>query len=267
MKRRLKDVDFELIRADDIKHSNVSAELSTLSTIGCALSHRYTWNKVCEDGHDKALILEDDCIFNKPPQTFEEINIPDDCDIYLIGYFGLCDYNKNYTNFNKIAGVFLKKRKFKKFDDYFCPEFFFGLHCYIITRKGAEKLKNLTITGHIDFQLNYLENLNIYAHKECIANQEAFDDSTINKTKFNMLNYILTERDRFNIPQHVYLSAPAFQIGGVVCNIWVIVYAILGIMGFPIYVLPFVTSDMSYQISFVAGVVVNKIMHRINVMV
>ncbi len=48
---------------NSIKGSKNRPKLS-IGEIGCCASHREVWTKIVQNGHDKALVLEDDARFN-----------------------------------------------------------------------------------------------------------------------------------------------------------------------------------------------------------
>jgi hypothetical protein len=155
-----------------------------------------------------ALILEDDAIIG--PDVFE-VTIPP-CDLYCLGY-------------NRAEG--------KRTDlDYFEPAGilgFYGLHCYIVTRAGAEKLVKLKTDFHIDIIMYRCKDLKILCHHDSICVQE-FLSSNISKKNKNLLEFLLYQRDQYNVDGPRYMMGLTFF--GV--NLWCIVFLIAGILNLPL---------------------------------
>lgn len=134
------------------QYRNSNEDIS-FGAIGCYLSHLGIYKKIVDNNINYALIFEDDYKISGDPKQFWDkigkIKIPIDTDIYLLDYV-LLDYD-DITN------------------DHIDINFFYQLHCYIITKKGAEKClqKLLPIEMQIDAKmsrLSYLKHLNIYGY-------------------------------------------------------------------------------------------------------
>lgn len=130
------------------------------SLIGCAMSHMSIWKRFYESSDNTVLILEDDALFtvdNIPKFLIDHQSyIPDDFDILYLGCFGGCF--EKYT-LSSLSVPFLNNRGIRldhpitQINDFVLKPFYpLGLHGYILSRKGCEKLLRLfpKITNHID---------------------------------------------------------------------------------------------------------------------
>jgi len=124
----------------------------TRGGIGCYLSHVSLWREILNSEKDAAFIFEDDAIMvQNIGEVLGTLEIPQDTDIYLLGY--ICN-----TCTNTHCGAIDVKK-------------FYGLHGYIITRRGIHKLlarheQSLPIRKQIDSWLSDLARegyINIYA--------------------------------------------------------------------------------------------------------
>jgi GR25 family glycosyltransferase involved in LPS biosynthesis len=125
----------EILRAERNTYRQKHYEL-TRGAIGCWLSHRNLWRNVLSTDKDCALIFEDDCMMARNLHgILKESRVPTDWDICLLGY--MC----NECEPMACADAIRVTR-------------FFGLHCYMITRRGIEKIlaspKMQLITKQID---------------------------------------------------------------------------------------------------------------------
>ncbi|MGA1563935.1 MAG: glycosyltransferase family 25 protein [Pontimonas sp.] len=110
----------EVLRAERQGHRTKHYQL-TRGGVGCYLSHVRLWQSVLDTDKDAALIFEDDSIIDPDiGDVIDGLAVPDDTDLLLLGYF--CNKCKNTT-----CGVIRVTQ-------------FFGLHGYLITRRGIEKI-------------------------------------------------------------------------------------------------------------------------------
>ncbi len=125
----------------------------TKGAIGCALSHKKTYEKIINDNIDVALILEDDITFDdkfNERMVVLEKKIPKNYDILFLGYSqaSIDHFDENYdlTDFTK-------------------PGKIYGLFGYIVTNQGAKKLLNVfPITFQLDSEIsNHFDKINVYA--------------------------------------------------------------------------------------------------------
>jgi len=130
----------------------------TKGAIGCYLSHVKIWQHVLLNGHQVALVFEDDA--HIPPNFAYFLNkaivqVPLDWDIVLLGY--ICNKCESHTTYNEVNRFMLT-------------------HAYLITSKAIERIiatKSLfPITQQIDAYLSELSDvLNIYTVKKSIVPQ------------------------------------------------------------------------------------------------
>ena len=146
----------EILRAERLQYRQKHYEL-TRGAVGCFLSHTKLWESILESDKDMALIFEDDCRMARNTQEIlDTITIPADTDLLLLGYF--CNQCTKTQ-----CGVLRVKK-------------FFGLHAYMLTRKGIQKIlknpKMQEINKQIDSVLSDMirdGELNVYALPQPIA--------------------------------------------------------------------------------------------------
>lgn len=220
------------------------ANFCTDGQLGCGMSHFKTWRTIVNDGVQSALILEDDArlvdnFMTRLSSIWNEI--PTDFDIIYVGCLIGCEYNGNHSLLSKMLSgglnPFSKKIDgWKKISEHvFVPSFALGTHCYIISRKGAMKLLELTegkVDGHVDFQIQeYAEKIKMYAIRPTLAFQiQKQAVSTIATGSFPLLPMKVFDHIRVdeNMSLSYFLSCPAFQIGPYVTNTWTSVFLLLG---------------------------------------
>jgi GR25 family glycosyltransferase involved in LPS biosynthesis len=153
--------------------------------IACTLSHIKAWNYVKSNNIKNYIIVEDDVFFlskNKWDLITKNLLLDPNWDIILFGYFGLCEYNKNYSLTEKILyklpyvgkELYRNKNNQKINKNIFIPESPLGLHCYTINNKSINKILNLFQNPFNlpDVMLNmYSNKINIYAVHPCLAYQ------------------------------------------------------------------------------------------------
>ena len=228
MKIRLKGIDFE----------RVPGVYNETAYLGCAMSHKKCWDLVKEP----TLILEDDCIFDQG--FFDKVanfELPA-CDVFLWGYNNTTD-----GTHKSLQNSFWPRRKHVDHGEYFEPEMFGGLHCYVVTPSGAEHLKQVEPDYHMDFKL-CKEPLKIFAYKESIATQETIDPGK-GRTLLTHLAFCI--RDKYNVP----LSYPwAANISRNITG-WHIVYFIAGLISLPIVIF---TADRRLWEWYIVGCAISR---------
>jgi len=140
----------QILQSERRQYRTLHYEL-TRGAVGCFLSHRGVWERLLESDSPAALVFEDDSIIaDDIGHVLDNILIPENTDILLLGYF--CNKCKRTS-----CGV-ARVRKF------------FGLHGYLITRVGAEKIlkqpEMYTIGKQVDALLGEFARkgvINIYA--------------------------------------------------------------------------------------------------------
>ena len=105
--------------------------------VGCAISHKKILDIIIENKYEDTLILEDDIeIVDNFDTLFENIELPNDYDMFYLGYHSAPnsqDYNKNINKCHRIYGTF-------------------GI---IISLEGAKKLVNeLKIFNPLNYALD-----------------------------------------------------------------------------------------------------------------
>lgn len=138
----------------------------TRGAIGCFLSH-YTLAKqlLSDKRNDYYIILEDDSVID--PRGFKTIqeamvNVPENWDMVLFGFVRIINPVSN--------GNFIQ------------PSGFWGLHGYIINKKGAktlvDEIANVRMDGQLDAYISRMiqqKKINVYAYKSPII----FQSSTV----------------------------------------------------------------------------------------
>ena len=143
------------------------SEISSYGAIGCYLSHMTLWQKLINSNDNIFLICEDDLVSNKYTNKDHGFN-----------------YNKkNYINDNihKIDNILL------------------GTSCYLITKKGAQRLLNysIPIIQQVDSYISFNSingNINAYVPKNKFFEQFSTTTTTQNDIMTNIKVYI----NRFN---------------------------------------------------------------------
>jgi GR25 family glycosyltransferase involved in LPS biosynthesis len=141
-------------------HEEIDAE----GAIGCTLSHVNLWQQFLASNHTHLIVNEDDLNLEpfKQPGSFaqylqSQINsLPSDgWDVWLAGYNVLRDcspWNQPQAT-PKITGAILEPNiRCHTNAEYLDIRSFFGTHCYIVTREGAQKLLDrvFPIESHVD---------------------------------------------------------------------------------------------------------------------
>lgn len=233
---------------DDARVSPWCKVMCSDGVVGCALSHMQAWRALLASGEDAALVMEDDavlaenflprlnaCVAELDAKKGRDGWARGGWDVLLAGCFGMCDKRQRYANpitvglspmlrmiTRNVACVPSRSAKV------FAPEFFWGLHCYVVTRAGARRLLRVvrTVWYHVDFQLNTLP-LRIYACSPPLAGQSGFDASSIATSSGAPLALsaaMAPFRDGDGVPYHYYMGVPvARHVNG-----WTIVFAALG---------------------------------------
>ncbi len=142
---------FDGKQIEDTEHGIVNGieyynrdKLCTKAELAITMSHLLAMKKASDDGHQVAMIMEDDCELTLAPYWPKKIGeivseLPQDCEIFL-----MC--NRRYQTVDKI--------QLEKVTN---PIEFTGV-CYLITQRGMEKIKkffsNSTSTEDNPFSIN-----------------------------------------------------------------------------------------------------------------
>lgn len=185
MVENFKNTDIDIIRFNAIYGRNINKSLLNTKlkkfckyfcpnpVVGCGLSHiLLSEHFLKNDNNDFCLVLEDDVtplfknIKNEIYKIIYEIGNKK-WDVIKLCCFGYCNYdnisikNKNTT---------------------------FSTASYLLSRRGANKIKNIKLFTHIDLQYNF--HLNIYISKYPIFITDVSDSETSEDNKF--INNIFT---------------------------------------------------------------------------
>jgi len=187
MKHRLSELGIESIRIEGInageydtgnlvfgeqkKHLN-NAE------IGCFLTHHNLYKTILDEGHETALILEDDALFLEGYKEVVEQamkDIPKDWDLLYLG-------QANYDSIKIAQSAELKTHAIKEniAGQLFKASRCWLTHAYVVNRKALPKLIEGTqvLYASIDGVLADLqENLNVYAIYPNIVKQDGTQSS------------------------------------------------------------------------------------------
>lgn len=230
------------------KHHRSDARVSpwcsvacTDGVVGCALSHIEAWKAVLRSGAPVSLVMEDDVVLTrgfvpKLQECMAELDARvghHEWDVLLAGCFGMCEHDGRSTNpvitalapaLRMITGNEACVRSPKVF----APEFFWGMHCYAITRRGARNLlKHLSkVWYHVDFQVSTLP-LRVYACNPKLAHQNGFSASFISTSSAPVALATVLSRfqDADQVPYDYYMAVPLMRH----VNAWVVVFAAAGV--------------------------------------
>lgn len=125
----------EIMKAERLQYRSKHYEL-TRGAVGCWLSHVALWTQFAETDKNVALIFEDDCVMvTDLEQQMKSIYPPNDWDIILLGY--VCTACDNHEGSDMIR-----------------VDRFFGLHCYVISRRFVKKFMTMYGTRKIGKQID-----------------------------------------------------------------------------------------------------------------
>ena len=181
MKQRLSEMEIDAVRIDAINggevidqldFGNVKKKLNN-AEIGCFLSHHNLYKRILDEGHETALILEDDCLFIEGYKEVVEQamkDIPKDWDMLYLG-------QANYDSIKIAQSAELKTHAIKEnvSGRLYRASRCWLTHAYVVNRKVLPKLIEGTkvLYASIDGVLADLqENLNVYAIYPNIVKQD-----------------------------------------------------------------------------------------------
>jgi GR25 family glycosyltransferase involved in LPS biosynthesis len=138
-------------------------EIDAKGAIGCTLSHVSLWRQFLSTNHTHLIVSEDDLNLEpfKEPGSFAEYlqsqinSLPSGWDVWVAGYNSLRDcspWNQPQA-IPKITSAILDPNiRCHSNAEHLDIRSFFGTHCYIVTREGAQTLLNhaFPIESHID---------------------------------------------------------------------------------------------------------------------
>eukprot|EP00316_Scyphosphaera_apsteinii_P024345 CAMPEP_0119318024 /NCGR_PEP_ID=MMETSP1333-20130426/45337_1 /TAXON_ID=418940 /ORGANISM="Scyphosphaera apsteinii, Strain RCC1455" /LENGTH=326 /DNA_ID=CAMNT_0007324119 /DNA_START=180 /DNA_END=1160 /DNA_ORIENTATION=+ len=189
--RRLQAVDGSNLSAAELKHLVEPAAVHMLprGVIGCFLSHRRFWEKVQEEGHSCAVVLEDDVEvmpgFSSAVRDYLS-ELPPAWDVCLLGALGCAHPDGILAEgfLNPLMAVYLggTRRCRKVSDRLFVPRKPGGTHAYAVSQRGASKLLRLLpkASFHVDLVAWHSAlPLALYAVHPFIAFQDTTKPSTL----------------------------------------------------------------------------------------
>ncbi len=215
------------------------------SSIGCAMSHIKVWEKFLESDKETAVVFEDDIITNEylTPYVINEIisNTPDDFDLLYLGWFGASANDNIFSNLMGILGV---RRDFQEINDLIIvPKVSLGLHGYVLSRKGAQKLRE-SISGklwnHVDYCIQELSSkeankLQVYCLKDRLVYQTStstLNSSNVGSCHPRVFQELLSHIEVDHGVVASYLTTVAFaRLGGSLqVNLTSVMFLIFGII-------------------------------------
>ncbi|KAJ3334429.1 hypothetical protein HDU93_007971 [Gonapodya sp. JEL0774] len=220
--------------------------------VGCAMSHFKTWRKFLSTQQQVALVCEDDVRFVDRVDERLELayqNTPHDFDVLFVGHHQT--YESNLSPWSYVERIvsaalvrglnFALTMKDTPVNNFvFLPAFVTALHCYFISRKGAERMlryfeKN-GIAALIDHSLNaLLDSGKMYALVERLAFQSTrVKVSTIAQASHPLAATAYLDGNDFTDVDGTSLayklSMPLFDINGWRVNLWWLIHGITAIV-------------------------------------
>ena len=161
-----------------------------LGEVACALSHRNIYQNMLDEGHRRALILEDD-VLPQPEQLqhFEAVmsQLPDDWELLMLGYYGhkpptpryrlqqrlyLAFHYFRIANWHKVSRSWIDNICMSPYSpDIYHMGKVLGTHAYAVSASAAEKFVSYQTPVHLqaDRIFNYYaagKPLNAFALKK-----------------------------------------------------------------------------------------------------
>ena len=179
---------------DDVAHKNTkrTSRSMNLGEVACALSHRNIYQNMLDEGHRRALILEDDVLPQlEQLQHFETVisQLPEDWELLMLGYYGHKPPTPRYRLQQRLylAFHFLRIANWHKVSrswidnicmEHYSPDLYhmgkvLGAHAYAVSASAAEKFVSYQTPVHLqaDRIFNYYaaeKPLNAFAPKNTL---------------------------------------------------------------------------------------------------
>lgn len=158
------------------------------SVLRIGITHMQIWELAIKNKNPYTMIFEDDVVLNKNFNKYFDTclkNVPDDFDILYLGAIGAYENNLCNTFISLFSGVL--PGNYTHVNDYIkIPHVAVGIHAYIVSLKGAERLLSLLKgnLGGVDIDMNTLHlNKNIKSY--IVYPELAYQTSTFNINKSN----------------------------------------------------------------------------------
>jgi GR25 family glycosyltransferase involved in LPS biosynthesis len=218
------------------KFNSVYQNIGPKSAMGCALSHIQCWETFIKSDDDYCLILEDD-IFIDNDKIKLKINdliefyieeTPKSFDMLYLGYIK----GKLIENLMYLIGKTKNSKSNSKFNSKYIeePNLVLGLHSYILSKQGANKLLNLIkknpINHHLDYYIQnlYKNNLiDIYITKPRLFYQTStYSTESNNISIFKLPFFKELEIDNY-VSLNYLINVSLLEYKGIVINIWILI--------------------------------------------
>ena len=214
------------------------------SAIGCAMSHMKLWERVAQGDNPFQIIFEDDIILQADFKQYLEnalTHVPNDFDLLYLGNFG-SEHTPNF--FTSVMSALGMSQKEQKINEYIKkPAVCLGLHAYIVSKQGAEKLLSMVkgkLNHHLDYMIQYLhsnDKINVYTVSPRIAFQTS-TDHTIQSSSENvqsrhpqLINDNLSNVFLDTMVSASYINCLSLvKLGNVHLNIMSILFIVAGIL-------------------------------------
>lgn len=213
------------------KTSRTIYQFGSRSLVGCALSHIKAWKKIYNNGHEYALVLEDDIII-KSNSLIDDLHhlvnnyIPDDFDICYLGCHGKCNSNYKYDMFEHYLRVYQVVHQEKKINDrVFIPQVASGAYGYLVSRQGVQKLLQLIkkVEHPIDMQMSLnFDKLNVYAINPILIDYNYEPDSNMLDSRSFLKSFNIHISDQKYSLQNI-LFYSQYQIFGYPLTLWMLI--------------------------------------------
>ena len=216
----------------------------TPAMVGCGLSHLAICQRMLRDGARTVLIMEDDVVITngfaeKMQRALAEV--PDDFDILLLG----CSVTCNAAQKNGPPGPGVRP-----------VSTFAGLHCYVVSRRGAQKILGAIsrLDKHIDVQLQEVPGLRAFVVHEDLAHQDEKQFTNSQNASVSSFPIIANSSlgnvyDSKRVPLSYYVTQSALRLGPyhgphIRVTKWHYIFLVLGLLKVPwSLVLAFVAVD------------------------
>ncbi len=147
----------------------------------------------------------------------------------------MCNKDRKYSLLSRLQRPFVHVRQDDRvWGSVYVPERFAGMHCYVISRKGAAKLLRLLprVQDHIDVCMNHPD-VRVYAVSNDLAYQRDMSDSSIASFSFpkTLLPLLECIKDDKGISLAYLLNSPGGQVAGMHINLWTPALVFLGLIG------------------------------------
>ena len=163
------ELDIQKLIQDNVISDCIKSPLTGIMTkgvIGCALSHLNVWKKIIDEGHDTALILEDDVFLDTHINTlnsaFDNIKKLNGWDVVFLGKqtVDIINHRTNPNNYQEyvdgISNFPEDLHKMRYGAGFFCA------HAYVLSRSGVQKLVEQASKG-IDYPIDvFIEEMKKY---------------------------------------------------------------------------------------------------------